>query len=105
MILIAGGAGYIGSHTNKLLNEKGYRTIVFDNLICGHREFVKWGEFIQGDLSDKDQISDCLGKYPIESVMHFSVFAYVGESVAAPLKYYRNNVVNTLTLLEVMREL
>jgi len=104
MILIAGGAGYIGSHTNKLLNEKGYQTVVFDNLIYGHREFVKCGEFIQGDLSDKDQISDRLRKYPIEAVMHFSAFAYVGESVTDPSKYYRNNVANTLNLLEVMRE-
>ena len=104
MILIAGGAGYIGSHTNKLLNEKGYRTVVFDNLIYGHREFVKWGEFVQGDLADKEQISDCLRKYPIEAVMHFGAFAYVGESVTDPSKYYRNNVANTLNLLEVMRE-
>jgi UDP-glucose 4-epimerase len=104
MILIVGGAGYIGSHVNKLLSNKGYQTVVFDNLIYGHREFVKWGEFIQGDLSDKEQISDCFRKYQIEAVMHFSAFAYVGESVKKPLKYYRNNVANTLNLLEVMRE-
>jgi len=104
MILIAGGAGYIGAQTNKLLNQKGYQTVVFDNLIYGQREFVKWGEFFLGDLADKDQIKFCFKKYPIKTVMHFSAFAYVGESIIHPAKYYRNNVLNTLNLLEVMRE-
>ncbi|MCX7793369.1 MAG: UDP-glucose 4-epimerase GalE [Thermodesulfovibrionales bacterium] len=104
MILIAGGAGYIGSHTNKLLSRRGYKTVVFDNLVCGHREFVKWGEFFEGDLAYKDQIRECFKKYPVEAVMHFSAFAYVGESVDNPAKYYINNVVNSLNLLEVMRE-
>lgn len=104
MILIAGGAGYIGSHTNKLLNRRGYRTVVFDNLVYGHKEFVKWGEFFFGDLSDKSAIRECFERYPIEAVMHFSAFAYVGESVKYPSKYYFNNVVNTLNLLDVMRE-
>jgi UDP-glucose 4-epimerase len=104
MILIVGGAGYIGSHMNKLLNRRGYRTVVFDNLVYGSREFVKWGEFILGDLADRDQISLCFRKYQIDSVMHFSAFAYVGESVADPARYYRNNVANTLNLLEAMRE-
>lgn len=103
-ILITGGAGYIGSHVNKLLNQKGYRTIVFDNLITGHREFVKWGEFILGDLSDKEQIRFCFRKYPINVVMHFSAFAYVGESINNPARYYQNNVSNTLNLLEIMIE-
>jgi UDP-glucose 4-epimerase len=104
MILIAGGAGYIGSHVNKLLNKKGYKTVVFDNLICGHREFVKWGNFIFGDLADREQIHHCFKKYPIDAVMHFSAFAYAGESVSDPAKYYVNNVSNTLNLLEAMRE-
>jgi len=104
MILIVGGAGYIGSHVNKLLSQKGYQTIVLDNLQNGYREFVKWGEFILGDLSYKEQIRLCFKKYPIESVMHFSAFAYVGESVKNPGKYYLNNVCNTLNLLEVMKE-
>ncbi|MFH1076382.1 MAG: UDP-glucose 4-epimerase GalE [Pseudomonadota bacterium] len=104
MILIAGGAGYIGSHINKLLNKKGHKTVVFDSLVYGHRELVKWGEFVLGDLANKKQIRLCFEKYPIEAVMHFSAFAYVGESVAEPAKYYKNNVVNTLKLLETMRE-
>lgn len=103
-ILIVGGAGYIGSHTNKFLRQKGLETIVFDNLVYGHREFVKWGEFVLGDLADKEHLRLCFKKYPIEAVMHFSAFAYVGESVVNPAKYYQNNVVNTLNLLEVMRE-
>ena len=104
MILIVGGAGYIGSHTNKLLQGGGYETVVLDNLSRGHRESVKWGEFVQGDLSDKEAVGDCFKKYPVEAVMHFSAFAYVGESVTDPAKYYRNNVVNTLNLLDAMRE-
>ena len=104
MILIVGGAGYIGSHTNKLLAESGNETVVFDNLVTGHREFVKWGEFVEGDLGQIEQIRDCFKRHPIEAVMHFSAFANVGESVADPGKYYQNNVVNTVNLLDVMRE-
>ncbi len=104
MILVVGGAGYIGSHVTKLLNRRGFETVVFDNLARGHREFVKWGEFFFGDLSDRDQIKRCFEKYPIEIVMHFSAFAYVGESVTNPARYYLNNVAYTLNLLEVMRD-
>jgi len=105
MILIVGGAGYIGSHVNKLLNRSGFKTVVFDNLVYGHREFVRWGEFVLGDLADPDQIRLCFKNYRIDTVMHFSAFAYVGESVIDPARYYRNNVSNTLNLLDVMREL
>lgn len=104
MILVAGGAGYIGSHTNKLLQKSGYETVVFDNLSRGHREFVKWGKFVHGDLGDTGQIRRCFNEYPITAVMHFSAFAYVGESVTDPAMYYRNNVVNTINLLDAMRE-
>ena len=104
MILIVGGAGYIGSHVNKLLGQKGYKTVVFDNLACGHGEFVKWGEFVHGDLNNKDQVRHCFEKYSIDAVMHFSAFAYVGESVQDPIKYYFNNVSNTINLLDIMRE-
>ncbi len=104
MILIVGGAGYIGSHANKLLSQRGYKTVVFDNLVCGHRGFVQWGDFVLGDLANKDQIRACFKKYQIEAVMHFSAFAFVNESVIDPAKYYRNNVAHTLNLLEIMRE-
>ncbi len=105
MILITGGAGYVGSHTSKLLSQRGFKTVVFDNLVYGHREFVKWGEFFFGDLANREDIRRCFKTYRFRAVMHFGGFAYVGESVTDPSKYYRNNVVNTLNLLDVMREL
>lgn len=103
-ILICGGAGYIGSHINKLLNRKGYETVVFDNLVYGHREAVKWGTFVQGDLSSEREIESVFQSYPIDAVFHFAAYAYVGESVDQPEKYYYNNVVNTLNLLKAMRK-
>src|SRR5659263_448444 len=69
MILIAGGAGYIGSHANKILNKRGFKTVVYDNLSRGHREFAKWGHFVLGDLADKDQLRHCFKTYPIDAVM------------------------------------
>ncbi|MFC1669846.1 UDP-glucose 4-epimerase GalE [Spirochaetota bacterium] len=101
-ILVVGGAGYIGSHINKELFKKGYNTIVFDNLVYGHKELVKWGNFVQGDLKNLDQIKKVFDSYSISSVMHFAAYAYVGESVKNPEKYYTNNVVNTLNLLNLM---
>ena len=103
-ILMAGGAGYVGSHVNKYLHQLGYQTVVIDNLCRGHEEFVRWGEFVRGDLANKDDIRACFRKYPITGVMHFGAFAYVGESVETPAEYYENNVCNTLNLLNVMRE-
>lgn len=102
MILIVGGAGYIGSHVNKELNKRGYNTIVYDNLIYGHKEFVKWGIFEFGDLNDKKRLNEIFDKYKIDAVMHFAAYAYVGESVKEPSKYYNNNVCNTINLLDVM---
>lgn len=104
MILIAGGAGYIGSHTNKYLSLKGEKTLVLDNLVYGHREFVKWGKFLHGDLADKAFLKKVFMENKIKAVMHFSAYAYVGESVKDPAKYYHNNVVNAINLLEAMRE-
>jgi UDP-glucose 4-epimerase len=104
MILIVGGAGYIGSHINKFLHAQGMETVVLDNLSYGHEEFVKWGEFIEGDLSDESILSRIFEKYPIDTVMHFAAFTYVGESVENPQKYYKNNLENTLNLLNVMKD-
>lgn len=104
MILLTGGAGYIGSQTNKALSDKGFETLVLDNLINGHRAFVKWGNFEQGDLNNIDQIRSIFKKYTIEAVIHFAAYAYVGESVQNPQKYYENNLKNTLNLLQVMLE-
>jgi UDP-glucose 4-epimerase len=103
-ILITGGAGYIGSHTNKLLANSGYETVVYDNLVYGHLEFVKWGDFVHGDLLDLDRLRTAFAEHAISGVIHFAAFAYVGESVRDPEKYYRNNVAGTLNLLSAMRE-
>ena len=102
-ILVCGGAGYIGSHANKLLAQKAYGTVVFDNLVYGHREAVKWGKFIKGDLKNPGDIETVFEQYPIDAVMHFAAYAYVGESVTNPEKYYFNNVACTLNLLRAMR--
>ncbi|MFA5531986.1 MAG: UDP-glucose 4-epimerase GalE [Candidatus Shapirobacteria bacterium] len=104
MILIVGGAGYIGSHINKELNKQGYKTVIFDSLVKGHKEAVKWGEFFEGDLNNIESIREVFKKYPIEAVLHFAAFIEVGESVKDPQKYYQNNVRNTLNLFQVMLE-
>lgn len=101
-ILVCGGAGYIGSHINKQLNKEGYETIVFDNLIYGHKEAVKWGKLVVGDLKNVDEIEAVFKNNQIDAVFHFAAYAYVGESVDHPEKYYYNNVTNTLNLLHVM---
>lgn len=103
-VLVCGGAGYIGSHVNKQLHREGYETVVFDNLVYGHKEAVKWGHFEKGDLSNVEDIERVFSKYRIDAVFHFAAWAYVGESVADPGKYYYNNVACTLNLLNVMRK-
>jgi len=102
-ILVTGGAGYIGSHACKALAKAGYQPIAYDNLFYGHRWAVKWGPLEDGDISDRARLEDAIGKYQPMAVMHFAAYAYVGESVGNPSKYYHNNVVGTLTLLETMR--
>ena len=101
-ILLTGGAGYIGSHVNKLLSEKGYQTIVFDNLSRGHTELVKWGELLEGCLSNTSTLDNLFKHNNISCVMHFAAYAYIGESIEKPGDYYANNVSNTINLLNVM---
>lgn len=101
-VLITGGAGYIGSHTNLLFNEQGYETIVLDNLIYGHKESVLGGTFVEGDISDKNLLDKIFSEHNIAAVIHFAAFAYVGESVKKPSKYYNNNVASTISLLDAM---
>lgn len=103
-VLVTGGAGYIGSHTCKELHRNGYLPIVYDNLITGHREFAQWGEFVYGDICDTQQLRHCLKIYQPLGVIHFAAFAYVGESVREPGKYFRNNVLGTLSILDAMRD-
>ncbi len=101
-ILVTGGAGYIGSHTAKALARAGYEPIVLDNLSEGHRWAVKWGPLIEGDLADRELLREALATYRVEAAIHFAANAYVGESVINPRKYFRNNVANTLNLLEAL---
>jgi UDP-glucose 4-epimerase len=102
MILVVGGAGYIGSHLVKELVET-QEVIVLDNLSTGFRDSVdSRAVFIQGDLGNEEDLETVFSKYPIEAVMHFAANSLVGESVMDPLKYYQNNVAATLTLLKMM---
>jgi UDP-arabinose 4-epimerase len=103
-ILVTGGAGYIGSHACKALAQAGYRPVTYDNLVYGHRWAVRWGPLEIGDLNDRARLDAVISHYRPIAVMHFAAYAYVGESVQDPGKYYRNNVAGTLTLLESMRD-
>jgi UDP-glucose 4-epimerase len=104
-ILVTGGAGYIGSHTVLALQNQGYHIIVVDNLIYGHRELIEIFpavKLIVGDINDAQLLKNIFSTYDITAVIHFAAYAYVGESITDPRKYYRNNVVGSLTLLEAM---
>jgi UDP-glucose 4-epimerase len=103
-ILVTGGAGYIGSHCCKELSQKGFHPITIDNLVYGHRHFVRWGEFFQGDVGNPAHLKQCFSRHKIDAVMHFAAYAYVGESVENPLKYYENNLRNTIELLHAVVE-
>lgn len=104
-VLLTGGAGYVGSHTAKALACAGFRPIVFDNCSKGHRSAVKWGPLVVGDLNDSNLVHETIKKYDVQAVIHFAADAYVGESMTQPLKYFRNNVANTINLLEAQHDL
>jgi len=103
---VAGGAGYIGSHTVRLLHLRGYQVVVLDNLVYGHEEAIVDDEveLVIGAVGDRPLLRQLFEKYQFSAVIHFAAYAYVGESVTDPLKYYRNNTAEPLTLLEVMQE-
>ncbi|MBE9066480.1 UDP-glucose 4-epimerase GalE [Leptolyngbya cf. ectocarpi LEGE 11479] len=104
-ILVTGGAGYIGSHVVKVLQHQGYHVLILDNLVYGHRnviEQVLQAELIVGDICDRTLLDAIFATRNIVGVMHFAAYAYVGESVKDPVKYYRNNVAGTVNLLEAM---
>ena len=103
-ILVTGGAGYIGSHVVKVLGQRGYEILVYDNLSTGHEWAVLYGRLVRGDLSDKVFLDKIIKEFNPDAIMHFAAFIQVEESVRDPLKYYRNNTVNTLNLLEIMQK-
>lgn len=102
-ILVCGGAGYIGAHMCKQLVQAGYLPVSFDNLSTGHRWAVQWGPLVEGDLLDADALRDVLGRWRFAAVMHFAALSQVGQSMAEPERYFRNNVTGTLNLLEAMQ--
>jgi UDP-glucose 4-epimerase len=102
MILVLGGAGYVGSHTVKHLIENGYDCVIGDNLIMGHEETILSNKFENIDLNDKESLKKVFEKYDIDVVIHFAAYAYVGESIENPRKYYQNNLIGTLNLLNTM---
>jgi UDP-glucose-4-epimerase GalE len=102
IVLITGGAGYIGSHTAKIMAQAGHTPVVADNMSFGHEYAVKWGPLEKGDLGDPTFLKNLFGKHKIEAVVHFAASTFVGESMTDPRKYFRNNSVNTLNLLDAM---
>lgn len=106
-ILVTGGAGYIGSHSVLALQQAGYEVVILDNLVYGHQDLVEKvlnTKLVVGDTGDRALLRQIFADHKIDAVMHFAAYAYVGESVTKPAKYYRNNLVGTLTLLEAMLE-
>ncbi len=104
-VFVTGGAGYIGSHTAKLLLAKGYEVVIYDSLELGHRGVLKYlpgVKFVQGDIGDGALVARTLKEYNVDSVIHFAAYASVPDSVADPVKYYQNNIVKTLTLLDAI---
>ncbi|GAB0114216.1 UDP-glucose 4-epimerase GalE [Acidisoma sp. C75] len=101
-VLVTGGAGFVGSHACKALAAAGFKPVTFDSLEHGTRQAVRWGPLVEADLSDRAALDAAFATYRPEAVLHFAAYAYVGESVTAPLRYYRNNVAGTLALLEAM---
>ena len=104
-VLVTGGAGYIGSHTSKLLLQKGYDIVIYDSLELGHKEALQYlpgANFVQGDIGDGAKLAETLKQYDVDSVIHFAAYASVPDSVRDPVKYYQNNIVKTLTLLDAL---
>jgi UDP-arabinose 4-epimerase len=103
-VLVTGGAGYIGSHACKALAKSGYLPVTYDNLVTGHEWGVRWGPLERGDVLDRKRLDEVIVRHHPKAIMHFAAFAYVGESVTDPGRYYRNNVTGSLTLLEAARD-
>jgi UDP-arabinose 4-epimerase len=103
-ILVTGGAGYIGSHTAKLLASQGHQPVSFDDMSQGHDWAVKWGPLERGSLADRGRLAEVFGRHDFDGVIHFAASALVGESMTSPGRYFENNTAGTLNLLEAMRE-
>ncbi len=99
-VLVVGGAGYIGSHAAHALKRRGYEVIIYDNLVAGHAELAQGFELIVGDIADRTKLSQVMRR--VDAVMHFAAYAYVGESVVNPRKYFQNNVLDGLSLLHTV---
>jgi len=104
-IIVTGGGGYIGSHTCKHLRLSGFNPVVFDNFITGHKKFVKWGDYIEGNIGDKSSFSFALKKYKPISIIHFAGLSNVKESVENPEKYYNENVKSFENMMEIILEM
>jgi UDP-arabinose 4-epimerase len=102
-VLVAGGAGYIGAHACKALARAGYLPVTYDNLSFGHEWAVKWGPLERGSILDRSRLDEVIARHKPTALVHFAAFAYVGESVIDPGKYYLNNTVGSLTLIEAAR--
>lgn len=103
-ILVTGGAGFVGSHACKVLAQAGHVPVVFDDLRRGNRWAVRWGPFVQASLEDREALLAAMREHRIDAVMHFAAYAYVSESVKHPSDYFRNNVSNSINLLDAMVE-
>ncbi|MEC7289167.1 MAG: UDP-glucose 4-epimerase GalE [Pseudomonadota bacterium] len=101
-VFVTGGAGYVGSHCAKAFAQAGWTVVTYDNLSRGHRDLVKWGDLIEGDILDQQALTAAIQRVQPDAVAHFAALAYVAESVAQPDIYYRNNVTGTMNLLDAM---
>ncbi|MBI3452476.1 MAG: UDP-glucose 4-epimerase, partial [Rhodospirillales bacterium] len=102
-VLVTGGAGYIGAHVAKALAASGYLPVTIDNFAYGHRAAVRWGPLVEGDIGDGDLVARTLAAHNVVAAVHLAGYAYVGESVTDPLKYFDNNVARSITLLAALR--
>src|SRR5271156_148316 len=102
-VVVLGGAGYIGSQMAKALSQAGYLVTVFDNLSTGHRDAVRFGALVEGDLRNRNAMNQLFRDARFDAVMHFAALCYVGESMRKPHEYYENNVVGTINVLDAMR--
>src|SRR5271157_3740903 len=103
-VLVAGGAGFIGSHTAKVLRQNGMTPVVLDDLVTGNRWAVRFGPFAEGVIADRELVTKLIRQYAIQGVILFAAHAYVGESTRAPAKYYRNNVSQSIEFLDALLE-